>query len=248
MKKVFWKKFFMIVLIVLLVFAIGAGAFVGYLAFRPVSEPVFEDINHSSNINLGDKPYEIKVETNKQQDILSAYEKAMSMTKEELKGYTGIRIVLTQEEYVIDSTLNFNKKAVSGLPVEITSNVSSTVSGGYSFNGGWEEFRDGIYVRELSGYDFRQLYVDGSLATRSRFPNENEDYEKECLTGKWLDDTKEYSIPDDFSPYLKNYNAADLEIHAIEAWTHSIMKTSSLRKDSNNNVFKLSAQNEKQFF
>ena len=78
MKKVFWKKFFMIVLIVLLVFAIGAGAFVGYLAFRPVSEPVLEDINHSSNINLGDKPYEIKVETNKQQDILSALKQIFS--------------------------------------------------------------------------------------------------------------------------------------------------------------------------
>lgn len=248
MKKIFWKKLFMIVFIILLIFAIVAGAFMGFLAFRPVSEPVFEDINHSSNIDIGSTPYEIKVYTSKQRDILAAYEKAVSMTKEELEGYTGISIILTQDEYVLNSTLNFDKKAVSGLPVEITSDASSTVSGGYSFSGGWKEFRDGIYVRELSGYDFRQLYVNGDLATRSRFPNENEHYEKECLTGKWLDDTKEYSIPGDFSPYLKNYNAADLEIHAIEAWTHSIMKTNSLRKGGNNNVFKLTAQNEKQFF
>ena len=83
---------------------------------------------------------------------------------------------------------------------------------------------------------------------RSRFPEKSDDYQSEVLTGKWLDDSKELALPKDFEKYISKENLSNIEIHIVEAWTHSIAKVKSYRTDSENIIFALTPDSEEKFF
>lgn len=139
--------------------------------------------------------YEIMVSGNDDEAILNAFNKAICLSRGEVSEYDSIKIVLSDTLYMLNKTLELKGKSISDLPIIFTSNYKAVISGGLSFSGGFSKYDDNIYVRELKAESFRQLYVNGELAIRSRFPNKNSDYKKECIEGKWIDNTKEYLLP-----------------------------------------------------
>ena len=124
----------------------------------------------------------------------------------------------------------------------------AVINGGYSFSGGWQAYKDGIFVRDLKCEGFRQLYVNEKQAVRARFPDANADYTKECIKGEWIDDSKEYALGKDFLSCVKTANIDDLELHIVETWTHSIAKLSDARYEGEKVFLKLTPQSEKMFF
>ena len=156
----------------------------------------------------------------------------MNLTVEETAGFDSILIDLNGSGTSISEPLVFNEKSKSELPIIFSSqNGKAVISGGLEISGNWKDEGNGIFSRKIdSAENFRQLYVNKKQAVRSRFPEKSDDYQSEVLTGKWLDDSKELALPKDFEKYISKENLSNIEIHIVEAWTHSIAKVKVIER------------------
>ena len=225
-----------------------SGVTVLYYVIQPlgnynlkVTKTKYQDYSNSYKISLTDATKEA---------IENAYNEAVNLTAEETAGFDSILIDLNGLNTSISEPLVFNEKCKSGLPIVFSSqNGKAVISGGLEISGNWKDEGNGVFSRKIDGAEnFRQLYVNKKQAVRSRFPEKSDDYQSEVLTGKWLDDSKELALPKDFEKYISKDNLSDVEIHIVEAWTHSIAKVKSYRTDSENIIFSLTADSEKKFF
>ena len=252
MLKIKNKKIMKIVLrtiaVILALAVFISGATVLYYVIQPignynleVAKIKYQDYTNSYKISLTDTTKEA---------IENAYNEAVSLTAEETAGFDSILIDLNGLNTSISEPLVFNEKCKSGLPIVFSSqNGKAVISGGIEISGNWKDEGNGVFSRKIDGAEnFRQLYVNKKQAVRSRFPEKSDDYQSEVLTGKWLDDSKELALPKDFEKYISKDNLSDVEIHIVEAWTHSIAKVKSYRTDSENIIFSLTADSEKKFF
>ena len=252
MLKIKNKKIMKIVLrtiaVILALAVFISGATVLYYVIQPignynleVAKIKYQDYTNSYKISLTDTTKEA---------IENAYNEAVSLTAEETAGFDSILIDLNGLNTSISEPLVFNEKCKSGLPIVFSSqNGKAVISGGLEISGNWKDEGNGVFSRKIDGAEnFRQLYVNKKQAVRSRFPEKSDDYQSEVLTGKWLDDSKELALPKDFEKYISKDNLSDVEIHIVEAWTHSIAKVKSYRTDSENIIFSLTADSEKKFF
>lgn len=241
------KRLSKAIICVVLIFILIAVSVLSIFMFYPVKAADIESVE--TKVDQYIKSYEIKAENVSADAILNAFNKAKMMSPESLQGYDSIKIILPSGEYFIDKTLEFSGGKNHNLPIIITSETSQAIiNGGFSFSGEWQKYKDGIYVRDLNCDGFRQLYVNKQQAVRSRFPNDDEDYTKECIEGEWLDDSKEYKLGKEFLSVVKDSNIDDLEIHMVEAWTHSIAKIEEVNYENENVIFKFTPQNEKMYF
>ena len=252
MLKIKNKKIMKIVLrtiaVILALAVFISGATVLYYVIQPIGnynlevvKTKYQDYTNSYKISLTDTTKEA---------IENAYNEAVSLTAEETAGFDSILIDLNGLNTSISEPLVFNEKCKSGLPIVFSSqNGKAVISGGIEISGNWKDEGNGVFSRKIDGVNqFRQLYVNKKKAVRSRFPEKSDDYQSEVLTGKWLDDTKELALPKTFKKYISDENLSDVEIHIVEAWTHSIAKVKSYRTDSENIIFSLTADSEKKFF
>ncbi len=170
------------------------------------------------------KPYVIYVQGNEMQDIERAYNQAVSLSIDDASENDSIFIELKNGDYRFKETLHLNKTPKSNLPIVFCSSGKTSMLASIRLCGGWKEYKNGIYKAHVDVEKFRQLYVNGNLAVRARFPKKNADCTKEVFEGKWLDKTKQILLPHAFDSAMKIFNLNNGEIHIIEAWTHSIIK------------------------
>lgn len=243
MKKRITKAILCVVLVLILI----AVSILSVFMFYPVKTVNVEKVE--TKVTQYAKSYNIYVEEVSAQAVLNAFNEALMLSNDLLQGYDSVKIVLPDGDYLIDQAIELNGERNHNLPIVITSETGQAViNGGLSFSGEWQEYKDGIYVRDLKCNGFRQLYVNEKQAVRSRFPNENDDYTKECIKGEWLDDSKSYSLGKEFLSYLKDSNIDDLELHIIEAWTHSFGKLEEVSAEDDKAILKFTTSNEKMFF
>ena len=252
MLKIKNKKIIKIVLrtiaIILALAILISAATVLFYVFQPignynleVTKTKYQDYTNSYKISLTDTTKEA---------IENAYNEAVNLTAEETAGFDSILIDFNGSGTSISEPLVFNEKCKSELPIIFSSqNGKAVISGGLEISGNWKDEGNGIFSRKIDNAEnFRQLYVNKKQAVRSRFPEKSDDYQSEVLTGKWLDDSKELALPKDFEKYISKDNLSDIEIHIVEAWTHSIAKVKSYRTDSENIIFALTPDSEEKFF
>ena len=252
MLKIKNKKIMKIVLrtiaVILALAVFISGATVLYYVIQPIGNYNLEVVKtkYQSYTNS----YKISLTDTTKEAIENAYNEAVNLTAEETAGFDSILIDLNGSGTSISEPLVFNKKCKSKLPIIFSSqNGKAVISGGLEISGNWKDEGNGVFSRKIdSAENFRQLYVNKKQAVRSRFPEKSDDYQSEVLTGKWLDDSKELALPKDFEKYISKDNLSDVEIHIVEAWTHSIAKVKSYRTDSENIIFSLTADSEKKFF
>ena len=252
MLKIKNKKIMKIVLrtiaVILALAVFISGATVLYYVIQPIGNYNLEVVKtkYQSYTNS----YKISLTDTTKEAIENAYNEAVNLTAEETAGFDSILIDLNGLNTSISEPLVFNEKCKSGLPIVFSSqNGKAVISGGLEISGNWKDEGNGVFSRKIDGTEnFRQLYVNKKQAVRSRFPEKSDDYQSEVLTGKWLDDSKELALPKDFEKYISKDNLSDVEIHIVEAWTHSIAKVKSYRTDSENIIFSLTADSEKKFF
>ena len=252
MLKIKNKKIMKIVLrtiaVILALAVFISGATVLYYVIQPIGNYNLEVVKtkYQSYTNS----YKISLTDTTKEAIENAYSEAVSLTAEETAGFDSILIDLNGLNTSISEPLVFNEKCKSGLPIVFSSqNGKAVISGGLEISGNWKDEGNGVFSRKIDGAEnFRQLYVNKKQAVRSRFPEKSEDYQSEVLTGKWLDDSKELALPKDFEKYISKDNLSDVEIHIVEAWTHSIAKVKSYRTDSENIIFALTPDSEEKFF
>ena len=252
MLKIKNKKIMKIVLrtiaVILALAVFISGATVLYYVIQPIGNYNLEVVKtkYQSYTNS----YKISLTDTTKEAIENAYNEAVNLTAEETAGFDSILIDLNGLNTSISEPLVFNEKCKSGLPIVFSSqNGKAVISGGLEISGNWKDEGNGVFSRKIDGAEnFRQLYVNKKQAVRSRFSEKSDDYQSEVLTGKWLDDSKELALPKDFEKYISKDNLSDVEIHIVEAWTHSIAKVKSYRTDSENIIFSLTADSEKKFF
>lgn len=243
MKKRITKAIVCVALVLILI----AVSILSVFMFHPVKAVALDKLE--TKVTQYEKSYNVYVDEASSNAIINAYNEAVMLTPDFLQDYDSIKILLPDGEYLINQAIELNGERNNNLPIVITSQSGQAViNGGFSFSGDWQEYKDGIYVRDLKCNGFRQLYVNEKQAVRSRFPNENADYTKECIKGEWLDDSKKYSLGKEFLTYIKDSNIDDLELHIIEAWTHSIAKIEDFSVTEKEAELQFTSLNEKMFF
>ena len=251
LSKIWW-------IIISSVVAVGVILTVTLLSWFGIKGKVtFDFYEHEVNIKEYSNSYKISIgEQTKTADmtvnnVQNAYNAAASLSALEMEKYDSIEIILQNSTVELSNTLDISKQSLSGKPIIFSGSNNSVLSGGKSFSGGWSSASvgGGVYQKDLSSLSpetFRQLYVDGSQAIRSRYPNENENFKKEVVEGKWKDDTKQLEVFGDKTG-LNSVNES-LEVHFIEAWTSSIAKVKNVENKKKSQVLTFSDLNTAQFY
>lgn len=179
------------------------------------------------------KPYVLQVQGGDDRGIEEAYNSAVKLTAKEVGNSDSIVLELEKGEYRFNYTVHLDKKSESGLPIVMRSSGKTALLASVQLCGGWQPYKNGIYKTRVDTDKFRQLYVNGKLAVRARFPKKNNDCEKEVFEGRWLDKTRQILLPHEFDCVMSGFDASTAEIHIIEAWTHSVIKPGNISSEKN---------------
>lgn len=185
------------------------------------------------------KPYVLQVQGGDERAIEEAYHRAVKLTAKEVGNSDSILIVLENGEYRFNHTVRLDKKTESGLPIVMRSSGKTALLASVRLRDGWQPYKNGVYKTRVDTDKFRQLYVNGKLAVRARFPKKNDDCEKEVFEGKWLDKTKQILLPHEFDCVMNEFDASTAELHIFEAWTHSVIKPGNITSEKNGIVVDL---------
>ena len=195
---------------------------------------------NSSSVDKGDKievesyqtPYVISVNANDGQTLEEALQsvKALQTDTHVTNNYDAIVIRLSAGRHAIEEEVTIDGDIATGnipIVIEGATDGETVLDGGVQIKGGWTAHEDGIYKRQISGVEkFRQLYIDGEVGTRSRYPNNTGDLTNDHLPLTWntnKDDPKgcvaiPYWVDGDFSQQA--FQGA--ELHFVQEWTQSI--------------------------
>lgn len=185
------------------------------------------------------KPYVLQVQGGDDRAIEEAYHRAVKLTAEEVGNSDSIFLELEKGEYRFKHTVRLDKKSESGLPIVMCSSGETALFASVQLRGGWQPYKNGIYKTRVDTDKFRQLYVNGKLAVRARFPKKKDDCEKEVFEGRWLDKTKQILLPHEFDSAMCKFDSSTAEIHIIEAWTHSVIKPGNISSEKSGIVVDL---------
>lgn len=193
-------------------------------------------------------PYVIHAENCDVKSIEKAYNNAVNLSADAVKENDSIVIEILNGEYRFKDTVHLDKRAKSNLPIVFHSSGKTSLLGSITLYGGWEAYKNGIYKAHVEADKFRQLYVNGKMAVRARFPKKNDDCAKEVFEGKWLDKTEQILLPHEFDEAMKNFNCDTAEIHIIEAWTHSVIKPGNFANEEKGIVVDLAEICRERFY
>lgn len=129
-------------------------------------------------------------------------------------------------EYEIGSTLKLSAPQGSFAQKNITviGNGSAVLSGGKRLAPTFTEYDGKIVCADIgTGYDFRQLYVNGEKAIRSRYPNVGE----QLILGSDLDLTNG-TVAIDASAMTEGITPNETEISVKSVWAHRRLRIKSI--------------------
>lgn len=135
-----------------------------------------------------------------------------------------VTILLRGGTYELDETLRFDHRdsGANGFRVVYRSfpGEEAIVSGGSAITG-WMETETGLLRAEVGGRRFRQLYVNGARATRSRLPNDPEF----TRLVRWDEPTQRLVLkPGALSPWS---NLSEIELVVFKQWTQNNLRLES---------------------
>ena len=137
-----------------------------------------------------------------------------------------VNVYIDGGEYEIGSTLKLSAQQSSFAQKNITvsGNGSTVLSGGKRLAPTFEEYDGKIVCADIgTGYDFRQLYVNGEKAIRSRYPNIGE----QLILGSDLNLT-DGTVAIDASAMTEGITPNETEISVKSVWAHRRLRIKSL--------------------
>jgi hypothetical protein len=139
-----------------------------------------------------------------------------------------IRVLVGDGTYFLDKTLDFNAQDSGPQHGSIlymaAEGAQPKLSGGVRVTG-WKQGENGLWVADVSGRRFRQIYVAGRTTTRARFPNQEEflRIKKPFIKERYV--TIE-------SPFAKPWERFDrVEMHVTMLWAEAILRLKSFEPD-----------------
>ena len=149
-------------------------------------------------------------------------ERAQQAAREIDTGKPGETVVyLRGGTYSIDHTIKFDARdsGTETHPVVYRAYPGERpVSSGGTVLGNWEKAGPTLYKASTGGMEFRQLYVDGAKALRSRHPNTGEF----LPIVRWDMDTRKIIMPPGTLQDWLNFD--EVEMYLQQAWSISIMR------------------------
>ena len=188
-------------------------------------------------MNLYKKPYTIAVSIDGSGDfdtLTDALERVKALQKDTsvAENYDAIVIRLSAGRHLIKETVVIDADMATGtIPVVIegAKDGETTLDGGVQFVGGWTAYKDGIYQKKIDGVSiFRQLYVNGKVGTRSRFPNVTGNLKEDYLPLTWNEDKATHdtkgcvAIPAFAQKHFSQDALHGAELHFVQEWTQSV--------------------------
>lgn len=137
-----------------------------------------------------------------------------------------VNVYIDGGEYEIGSTLKLSAQQGSFAQKNITviGNGSAVLSGGKRLEPTFTEYDGKIVCADIgTGYDFRQLYVNGEKAIRSRYPNVGE----QLILGSDLDLTNG-TVAIDASAMTEGITPNETEISVKSVWAHRRLRIKSI--------------------
>jgi hypothetical protein len=165
-------------------------------------------------------------------------------------GIKNIRVLLKEGVYYLNTPVSVDSDMAGSATDTLsfigiatnpaTSEGKATLSGGRKVTG-WQPAGNGIYQAQLpAGANFRQLYVNGKMAIRARYPNRDNDTNYGPFWHiKSL--TEEGSIATINASEISAWrNITDVEMSIIQTWTHTWVKVKSASVAGSNAYVSLS--------
>ena len=185
------------------------------------------------------KDYVISVIELSAQAIKDAYSAALKLTGEQLAGFADIVVSLPKGTLELDETLSFpSETRVNERTIRFVGD-ETVISGGKSFVGGWTEYANGVYSKNV-GTQYsavRQLYANGVPATLARTSN---------VTGTWDAVNRRMIIP---ASALEGVTVdGKMEVSTLERWAQSYGIISSVTKNGDNYEFAFTSESEYVYF
>ncbi len=156
---------------------------------------------------------------------LRSIEQAQAMARARAVGMTGDVVVLLRGGlYELERGLQFDARdsGMNGFRVIYRSfpGEEAMVSGGKAISG-WTGTETGLQRAEVGGRRFRQLYVNGARATRSRLPNDPEF----ARLVRWDEPTQRLVLtPGSLSPWSQ---LSEIELVVFKQWTQNNLRLES---------------------
>ena len=185
-------------------------------------------------VDLYDNPYTIEVTDDGDTTLAQALEgvKALQNDASVTENYDAILIKLSAGRHLIEEPVVIDGETATGnMPIVIkgAADGATILDGGVCVSGGWTEYQDGIYKKQINGVEkFRQLYIDGEVGTRSRYPNDTGNLTSDYLPLTWNENKEEhdtkgcvaipYWVDGDFSKEAFQ----EAELHFVQEWTQSV--------------------------
>ena len=156
-------------------------------------------------------------------------------------------------QYTADTTICINDRFGENCPLVITSadEEMSVISGAETLSGGWTEYKDGIYKKNIgTGRSFRQLYINSEIGIRSRYPNVDKNPQACIMSGTFLDGEKRLEAPWDMSYGfdVSAFKPGTMEVFMLEEWTQGIAQIVSITEGDYGYEMEFAPEHAEYFF
>ena len=156
-------------------------------------------------------------------------------------------------QYTADTTICINSRFSENCPLVITSadEEMSVISGAETLSGGWTEYKDGIYKKNIgTGKSFRQLYINSEIGIRSRYPNVDKNPQACIMSGTFLDAEKRLEAPWEMSYGfdVSAFKPGTMEVFMLEEWTQGIAQIVSITEGDYGYEMEFTPEHAEYFF
>ena len=181
-------------------------------------------------VELYKEPYVIEVAKSGGDftNLADALERVKSLQTDEdiAKTSDSILIKLSAGRHLVEETIEIDADIATGnLPIVIegATDGETILDGGKVVQGGWTAHKDGIYKTQVSGVNaFRQLYVNGAVGTRSRYPNDTGNLTNDYMPLTWNETDSTVGIPSYVKGDFSQKALQEAELHFVQEWTQSV--------------------------
>ncbi len=156
-------------------------------------------------------------------------------------------------QYTADTTICIKERFGENCPLVITSadEEMSVISGAEMFSGGWTEYKDGIYKKNIGAdKSFRQLYINSEIGIRSRYPNVDKNPQACIMSGTFLDAEKRLEAPWEMSYGfdVSAFKPGTMEVFMLEEWTQGIAQIVSISEGDYGYEMEFTPEHAEYFF
>ena len=204
---------------------------------QPMSSEEEIEQGEKIEVELYKEPYVVTVATDGSGDYATLADalagvKVMRADEDIMKTCDSIVIRLEAGRHLITETVVIDEEIASGdIPVVIegATDGETVLDGGIQVKGGWTAHGNGIYKKQVSGVEaFRQLYIDGNVGTRSRYPNDTGNLAGDYMPLTWNENKAEHAnvgcvaIPATAKYDFSKQALQSAELHFVQEWTQSV--------------------------